>query len=281
MRKLIIMFLIMSCFCIISYSKYVKEFELEAIQIITDNEAPTYKISYNNKSFTNKDVEIKIIFSEEIQGLQGFQKVNDFTYKKTLKENKKEKLEVFDLAGNNTQVEYNVNWIDKVAPQIIGINNNEIYYETKKVQYKDNLSGIKNIEKIFHGDLDIGIVNFIKNENYYEITIRILRKPKNCRECKVLKTNVESKQISNIKNDFITYRIPVNENFEIYAEAIDNSNKKYSSEKININNIEKFMEKNKKYNNEDLNTFSNPGCYEIKVTDNADNQTIYTIKVEK
>lgn len=271
----------MSCICRISYSKYVKEYELEAVEIITDNEAPTYRLSYNIENFTNKDVEIKIVFLEEIQELEGFQKVNNLIYKKKLKENKKEKLEVLDLAGNKTEFEYNVNWIDKIVPQIIGIDNNETYYETRKVQYKDNLSGIKNIEKKFYGDLDIGIVNFIKKENYYEIMIRILRKPKNCTECKVLKINGESKQISSVENDFITYRIPINEKFEIYAETTDNSNKKYSSEKININNIEKFIEKNKKYNNEDLNTFSNPGYYEIKVTDNANNQIFYTIKIEK
>lgn len=271
----------MSCFDIISYSKYVKEYELEAIEIITDNEAPKYKLSYSTKSSTNKDVEIKIVFSEEIQELHGFQKVNNLIYTKTLKENKKEKIEVLDLAGNKVEFEYNVNWIDKEVPKIIGINNNETYYKIKKVQYKDNLSGIKNIEKNFYGDLDIGIINFIKKENYYEITIKILRKPKNCRECKVLKISGNSKQISNIENDSITYRIPINENFEIYSEAIDNSNKKYSSEKININNINEFIEKNKKYNNEDLYTFSNPGYYEIEVTDNANNQICYTIKIEK
>lgn len=271
----------MNCFCIMSYSKYVKEIELEAIEIITDNEAPTYKLSYNTKNFINKDVEIKIVFSEEIQELQGFQKINNLTYIKNVKENKSEKLEVFDLAGNKTEVEYIVNWIDKDAPLIIGINNNETYYETRKVEYKDNLSGIKNIEKIFYGDLDIGIANFLKSENYYEITIKILRTPKNYKQCKILKINGDSKQISNIENGSITYRIPINENFEIYSEAIDNSNKRYISEKINMNNINEFIEKNKKYNNEDLYTFSNPGYYDIKVTDNANNQICYTIKIEK
>lgn len=271
----------MSCFSIISYSKYFKEYELEAIQIITDNEAPTYKLSYNTKKFTNKDLEIKIIFSEEIQELQGFEKVNNLIYKKILKENKTEKLEVLDLAGNKAEVEYNVNWIDKQIPKIIGINDNETYYATQKVNYKDNLSGIKNIEKIFYGDLEIGISNFITNENYHEITIKILRKPKNCIQCKVLKINEDSKQVSNVSNNVITYRIPINENFEIYAETADDSNKKYISEKININNIEKFIEKNKKYKNEDLYTFSNPGYYDIKVTDNAGNEIFYTIKIEK
>jgi hypothetical protein len=33
--------------------------------------------------------------------------------------------------------------------------------------------------------------------------------------------------------------------------------------------------------NEDLYTFSNPGYYDIKVTDNANNQICYTIKIEK
>ena len=270
----------MSCLVTVSYSKYVKEYELEAIEIITDNEVPTYKLNYNTKNFTNKDVEIKIVFSEEIKELPGFQKLNNLTYKKIIKENKSEKLEVFDLVGNKTNVEYNVNWIDKITPKIIGINNNETYYETIKVQYKDDLSGIKNIEKNFYGDLDIGIVNYVENENYYEMTIKILRKPKNCKQCKIIKINGDSKQISNIEN-FITYRIPVNENFEIYVETVDNSNKKYVSEKINMNNINEFIEKNKKYSNEDLDTFSNSGYYDIKVTDNANNQICYTIKIEK
>ncbi|MGN1298523.1 MAG: hypothetical protein ACI4UE_00850 [Candidatus Scatovivens sp.] len=281
MKKIIIMFLTLVSMTVISYSKYIQKYELEAIEIATDIEAPTYTINYSTKEFTNCDVEITIIFSEEIKQIEGFKKINNLTYKKILKENKTEKINVFDLAGNKTEIEYSVTWIDKIPPEIIGINNDETYNNVKTVNYSDNFSGIKNIEKVFYGDLEIGISNFITKEDYYEITIKILRMPKNCNQYKFCKINEGIKQISNSDNNLITYRIPINENFEIYAEAIDINNKSYISEKININNIDKFIEKNKKYSNEDLYIFSNPGYYDIKVTDNANNEIFYTIKIEK
>lgn len=281
MKKIIMVFLIIISLTVFSYSKYIQEYEIEAIEIITDITPPTYIIDYSIKEFTNNNVEVKITFLEEVQEVQGFEKIDKFTYKKILKQNKSEKIDVFDLAGNKTELKYSITWIDKTVPEIIGINNNETYYSSKTAIYEDNLSGINNIEKVFYGDLEIGIYNFTTNENYYEIILKVLRMPKNCKQCKFLKINEDSKQISDVKNNFITYRIPINEKFEIYSQAVDINNKVYSSEKININNIEKFIQKSKKYNDEDLYTFSNPGYYDIKVTDNAGNEICYTIKIEK
>ena len=68
---------------------------------------------------------------------------------------------------------------------------------------------------------------------------------------------------------------------EFYVKVIDINGKEYKSKIINKNNINEFINNVKKYNNEDKNTFSNPGNYEVTVTDNANNKTEYTIKIEK
>lgn len=281
-EKVVIIFLIMLlCVGSISHSKYKNIYNIEAIEIATDIEPPKYNIKYSTKSFTNKNVEIILEFSEEVLEVEGFEKIDKFKYKRVLNKNENKIIQVFDLAKNLVEIEYNVNWIDKNLPKIIGVENNGKYINHKKVNYSDDLSGIKDIKKVFYGQLDIGVKKYQITDNYYEIEIEILRTPKDCGEFIFCKVNENIKQINRSKNKNFTFRVPINDNSDFYVEVLDTKGNKFVSEKINKNNIQQFINKSKMYNNEDIYTFSNPGFYDIYVIDNAGNESFCTIEIQK
>lgn len=277
----IIIFFILVFISIISYAKYKNEYYIEAIEIITDLEKPQASVKYSNKNYTNKNVDIILEFSEEIKQIEGFIKINETKYKKNVNKNAKEKIEFYDLAGNSNFLEYEVSWIDKQYPKIIGIENNKTYNSMQKVSYIDNLSGIKNIEKIYFGDLEIGVIDYNKTEKYIDFKIKVLRKPKNIKQIIFYKIENGVSQINKTLENTNRYRIKTLENIRFYVEVVDLNGKKYNSKIIDKNNINNFINISKKYNEEDIYTYSNPGNYEIKVTDKANNETIYTIKIEK
>ena len=281
-EKVVIIFLIMLlCVGSISHSKYKNIYNIEAIEIATDIEPPKYNIKYSTKSFTNKNVEIILEFSEEILEVEGFEKIDKFKYKRVLNKNENKIIQVFDLAKNLVEIEYNVNWIDKNSPKIIGVENNGKYINHKKVNYSDDLSGIKDIKKVFYGQLDIGVKKYQITDNYYEIEIEILRTPKDCGEFIFCKVNENIKQINRSKNKNFTFRVPINDNSDFYVEVLDTKGNKFVSEKINKSNIEQFINKCRMYNNEDIYTFSNPGFYDIYVIDNAGNESFCIIEIQK
>ena len=281
-EKVVIIFLIMLlCVGSISHSKYKNIYNIEAIEIATDIEPPKYNIKYSTKSFTNKNVEIILEFSEEVLEVEGFEKIDKFKYKRVLNKNENKIIQVFDLAKNLVEIEYNVNWIDKNLPKIIGVENNGKYINHKKVNYSDDLSGIKDIKKVFYGQLDIGVKKYQITDNYYEIEIEILRTPKDCGEFIFCKVNENIKQINRSKNKNFTFRVPINDNSDFYVEVLDTKGNKFVSEKINKSNIEQFINKCRMYNNEDIYTFSNPGFYDIYVIDNAGNESFCIIEIQK
>lgn len=280
-KKVFIIFIVVILISILSYAKYKIDYSIEAIQIITDLELPNCKVSYSTTDYTNQNVDVILEFSEEIKPIEGFTKINNVKYKKILTNNKAEKIEFFDLAGNSNSIEYNVSWIDKQSPKINGIENGKTYMETKKVTYTDNLSGVANIEKVFYGDLEIGIIDYIQTQNYIELTLKILRKNKNINQIIFYKIESGVNQINKIAKDIFTYRIQSLEKVEFYVEVIDSSGNKYKSKSINKNNLNDFINISKNYSTEDNNTFSNPGNYDIIVTDKANNKVSYTIKIEK
>lgn len=280
-KKIFIIFIIVIFISILSYAKYKIDFKIEAIEIITDLEPPICKVSYSINKYTNQNVDVILEFSEIIKPIEGFIKINDIKYKKTLTSNKTEKIEFFDLAGNSNNIEYSVTWIDKEPPKISGIENRKVYNETKKVAYTDNLSGIKNIEKIFYGDLEIGIIEYIKSQDYIGLSIKVLRKPQNIKQIIFYKVENGVNQLNKGIEEILTYRIKSVENVEFYVKVIDINGKEYKSKIINKNNINEYINNAKKYNKEDVNTFSNLGNYDVTVTDNANNKTSYTIRIEK
>ncbi len=261
-----------------SYSKYKNEIVIEAIDIATDVEAPTYTIDFSEEKITNKSVKVLLEFSEEIVECEGFERLDNNKYERIVDKNENREIEVKDLAGNLCIVKYNIDWIDKEPPIIKGIKNNEVYNSKQIVNYFDNLSGIKDIKKTFYGDLEIGISNYKETEKYVELEISVLRVPKNCNEIFFIKEENGTKEINKGNNKRNTYRIPIDKinDVELYVET-----ESETSSKIKNDNKDLFININNKYQNEDNKTFSNPGNYEIEVEDNAGNKAFYKIQIKK
>ena len=101
-----------------------------------DTKAPEASITYSNKNgsqVTKEDVIVTLTANEPIKQIEGWEKQNDTTYTKTYSKNGKYQVEIEDLAGNKTSISYEVKRIDRIAPEIIGIE--EGAYYNKEVSY--------------------------------------------------------------------------------------------------------------------------------------------------
>lgn len=145
----------------IVYNDTVNELKCFNLIYEKDEESPKYSVEYSTNSWTNQDVIVKLKFSEEVKGVEDFLYKDGF-YEKTISENKNEEFYVEDLAGNKTLVNYSVNWIDKIPPKILGIENQKTYKNVVYTNYKDEESGIDLITKNFYGDLILD-----SNQDFY------------------------------------------------------------------------------------------------------------------
>ena len=117
------------------------------IKIINiDKIAPDVKVSYSKTEITNKDVEVKITANEKVQEIEGWELSEDKkTLSKTYTTNKSEKINVYDLAGNNSSVDIKVENIDKTVVNI------ETKYSTTKITNEDvevTINANKKIQEI-------------------------------------------------------------------------------------------------------------------------------------
>ncbi len=128
-------------------AKYFK-YELKAFEISMDKRDLEYEvcvISETDNKYTNKDVTIKINCNKEVKALQGFELSNDKTIlTKKYQENTVEELELEDYYNNRKKVKIAITNIDKVLPEIVGIEEGNVYNKGLKLIYKDNI-GVKNI----------------------------------------------------------------------------------------------------------------------------------------
>ena len=120
-----------------------------------DLESPKLEIKYSTANLTNGVVTATIEANEEIQEVEGWTlEENNRTLTKVYAKNTTEKVSVEDLAGNNSEIDVNIQNIDKDFPQI------EIKYSTTK-------STNKNVT-----------VTIISNEEIQEVEGWILEKDK-------------------------------------------------------------------------------------------------------
>ena len=100
---------------------------------VTDVNNPEVEVQYSTTESTNKDVTVTLIVDEDVQPIDGFNKViySGNKYQKTYTDNTKESIDVYDLSGNKTTVEVNVNNIDRVDPEV------KVSYSTKELTNKD------------------------------------------------------------------------------------------------------------------------------------------------
>ncbi len=117
-----------------------------------DKVFPKVKWEYSITSYTNKDVEVKIIADKELQEIEGWTlSSNKLELVKKYNENKIEEVKVKDLAGNEVPVEIKIENIDKVKPENAKVT--DTLFLTKqistKLTLKDTISGI-DLNKSFY-----------------------------------------------------------------------------------------------------------------------------------
>ncbi len=233
MKKKIIFFLILiffCCYCSSVFGKYKLEYELKCFEIVfnKDKEPPEFDVIYSTKEWTNSDVIVKVIPSENVQKIDGFN-YNNGVYERIVSSNESKEIKVFDLAGNVGYLKYVVDNIDKIPPSIIGVENNGKYNEKKEVKYIDNDSQIEKIQKIYYGDLLID-----SNSDYYNtskklgidvnrnsVTIKVLRAPKNIINYKYYRIDSEQENYILSKERTIKFNNLDKKKYKYYVIATD------------------------------------------------------------
>ena len=117
MKKIKILFLFLM-FVIISnivYAKYTYNFDDIVIELTRNSVPIIATVSYSTEEWTNENVIITIKTNKEVEQVSGFVLSEDKkTLTKEVSQNESAVIELRDLSGNSTEVEYTVNNIDKL-----------------------------------------------------------------------------------------------------------------------------------------------------------------------
>lgn len=167
-RILIIFISIIIMFSGIVNGFYSYENRFTIFNITRNSNKANYTISYKKDSITNQDVEVKIEFDKMIDIIGDNKNFLEDNSKKiitkTLKENEKNKLLIRDEDFNYQEIEYDVDWIDKIPPVISGAENSNIYNRNVHLDYKDN----KKIKEIYADYYSDSFSIFTGEEEFYE-----------------------------------------------------------------------------------------------------------------
>ena len=147
MYPLIIAIIVYVLLSLKTYAKYTYKFELNSYELIRDNSEIKYQLEISDyeKKYINKDVLLKIIFNKEIEPIDNFIISEDRKcLSKIVTENENRNIKVNDLSGNSIMIHYDIKNIDKIPPEIIGIENGKKYKEIRNIEYRDNI-GIRSI----------------------------------------------------------------------------------------------------------------------------------------
>ena len=235
-----------------AYAGYVYENEISLFRLNRNIVKPTYNKIYDKDSWTNQDVIITISADKVLEIMDGDFKLSDDgkTLTKTVTENESGIIKIRDEDYNYDQIEYEVSWIDKEKPKIIGAENNVVYNNDIHLQYIDNgeIEEIfvdkydKNFE-VYTNDtfVDLGSRFFIPFNNN-SITALVKSHPKGVEKYNYYLNNVlyatTSEKTYTFQNlDELTY------NIKIKVEGIDRNgnvlaNKEYTIKTGVFNNLE-------------------------------------------
>lgn len=145
-RIIVLMICFVFFFYNVAFCKYVYIFEEDIIKLTRDDISPRCTVLYSTLDQTNENVIVTIESDKEIEQSSGFELSEDRKkMTKTVYVNESDIVIVKDLSGNCTEVEYNVNNIDKGQPYIIGVENNKKYKSPVKLEFMDD----SEIESIF------------------------------------------------------------------------------------------------------------------------------------
>lgn len=180
------------------YAKYVYQFEDMVINLTRDGESPICNVTYSTQEWTNQNVMITITSNKEIEQVSGFELSEDRkVLTKEITENEKDVIIIRDLSGNETEVEYEVNNIDKEPPQIIGCENGGIYKKPLILDYYDNVE-IKDIDiDRYDSTLNIEYHSIYFDSSFYygvdrtksTLSIKVTGHPKGTRKYKYYANN--------------------------------------------------------------------------------------------
>lgn len=185
---------------ITNYAKYNYLYKVTAFSLKIPDSQILYEINMSNNGigYTNQNVEIMISFNKEINSVDGFSLSADRKkLSRIVEENEKNTIKVIDDYGNSQIITYVVNNIDKIIPEILGVENGVTYKDNVEIKYKDNV-GIQKIEvfKILENNETVIEKNPYKIENSgtYRITVSDLA------------GNINEKIIKIEKNYIIEYK---------------------------------------------------------------------------
>ena len=224
------------------YAKYIYNFEKEIIVLKRESQELDCQVSYSTEEVTNENVIITLTCDREVEQVSGFVFADDRkTLTKEVSENISDKVIVRDLSGNYTEVEYNVDNIDKEKPQIIGCEDGEEYDGPLELDYLDNQE-IKEISVDKYGE-DLIITNYnnyIDSSEYRgidrtdkSITVHICEHPLNTKKYRYY---INDKLYSTIANTSYTYTgLENGKKYIIKVEALDENGDILDTSILNVN----------------------------------------------
>ncbi len=253
-------------------AKYVYYFEETIIELKRDSSLPICQVRYSTEEETNQNVVVTITSNKQIEQVSGFELSEDKkTLTKVVSENETQTIKIRDFSGNCTEVEYNVNYIDKEFPQIIGCENGGVYKGPVSLEYHDN-SGIAEVQ-IDHYDEHLDATAYKINGN---LAVSIKAHPLNTKKYRYY---IKEELYSTVtESTYIFTGLEAGMEKAIKVEALDEDGKVLDT--IAIEEICSNFEEKESVQNYSEHELVKKGNYQIKVTDFAGNETIYQIKVK-
>lgn len=147
LKKIIILISIFSCILVKSYAGYIYENEICLFRLNRNIVKPTYTKIYDKDTWTKEDVLVTINANKVLEIIDSDFKLSKDgkILTKTVSENEKGIIKVRDEDYNFEEIEYEVSWIDREKPNIIGVENGKTYSTSLNLQYTDN----GEIEEVF------------------------------------------------------------------------------------------------------------------------------------
>ena len=213
------------------YAKYNYKYTLNAFSLNRDSSEIIYEIttSDSDKKYTNKDVLLEINLNKPVETIDGFGISEDRkTLSKTISQNENDTITVEDISGNKKDITYNINNIDKISPEIIGIEDGKTYKTNKNIQYSDNI-GIDDIFVDKYSKLSLLIYPDYYDSNAYKgidvtknsIYVDVIAHPKNTRYYLFYLNNILKTKTENSEYKFT--ELSSGTNYTVKVEAVDSN----------------------------------------------------------
>ncbi len=216
------------------YAKYNYNYVFEAFSLNRDISEIVYKIEKDvpDGTYTNKDVTLRIVANKKIEEVEGFNlDESGMTLSKVFSENETNKIVLNDLSGNQKEISYEINNIDKVPPEIIGIEDGITYNTKKDIEYKDNV-GIYEIKaERYSSNMSVRCMPDYYDTYFYEgldilgekIYLDVTEHPKGAKKYKFYINN-ELKAVSE-KSEYTYTGLKQGTSYTLKVEALDKDGK--------------------------------------------------------